>query len=228
MSLPQKKIVMALLYKHSRSTFLVILLLFTNHWIDAAYFPQGPPTKAVISGKVKDANTGEDLLYATVSIVGTSIGCTTNEYGFYSLTLTGDVLAQAEIKVLFTYLGYVSAEKSIAIKQSYDGEKLYSLFKKTMNNQGRKPGYPQRILVELCKEIEKRQCGCVLIGEDKNGIAHSGLLLVWDSTAAYYLVGGTDPELRESGAMPLTMWTAIKEASKHINVYDLPTKYQPA
>lgn len=118
------------------------------------------------------------------------------------------------------------AEKNISVNKSYDGNKLYALFEKTMTNQDRKPGYSKKILIELCKEIEKRKCGFVLTGEDQHGIAHSGLLLVWDSSSAYYLVGGTDPELRESGAMPLTMWTAIKEASKYIDIFDFEGSMQ--
>jgi len=40
-----------------------------------------------LSGYMRDASTGEELLYATVSVAGTSQGVTTNLYGFYSLTL---------------------------------------------------------------------------------------------------------------------------------------------
>ena len=112
------------------------------------------------------------------------------------------------------------AEKTIIIKEGFDAERLYSLFTKTMSNQGKSPGYPKRILFELIEGIKKRKCGQIFIGEDENGIAHSGILLVWDSTSAYYLIGGTDPELRSSGAMPLTMWTAIKIASNYVDVFD--------
>ena len=104
--------------RSAQQIFLLSLLLLTAPLVFAGEVSQDPPTKVVISGKVKDADTGEDLLFATVSVVGTTIGTTTNEYGFYSLTLTGDVLAQAEIKLLYTYLGYVSSEKKVPLAAS--------------------------------------------------------------------------------------------------------------
>lgn len=92
------------------SFFLV--LLFSNSLCASIV---DPPSKITVSGKIIDATTGEDLLFATVSILGTSIGTTTNEYGFYSMTIDGKDLAEAtEFKLIFTYLGYVSAEKSIS------------------------------------------------------------------------------------------------------------------
>ena len=117
-------------------------------------------------------------------------------------------------------------KKLITISKNFDVDTLYSLFEKTMHNQNRKPGYPKSILSNLCAEIEKRKCGVILSGNDENGTAHSALLLVWDSACAYYLVGGTDPDLRESGAMSLTMWTAIKEASNHVELFDFEGSMQ--
>ncbi len=118
------------------------------------------------------------------------------------------------------------AKKSINVRKNYDVDTLYRLFEKTMHNQNRKPGYPKSILSKLCAEIEKRQCGIILTGEDEKGAAHCSLLLVWDSACAYYLVGGTDPELRESGAMSLTMLAAIKEASIHVELFDFEGSMQ--
>ncbi|WP_255416051.1 TonB-dependent receptor [Reichenbachiella sp. MSK19-1] len=45
------------------------------------------PTKYTLSGQVSDAQTGEDLIGATIRIVGQTLGVVTNVYGFYSLTL---------------------------------------------------------------------------------------------------------------------------------------------
>lgn len=43
--------------------------------------------KHTISGSVKAKNTGESIIRATVIVSGKSIGVTTNDYGYYSLTL---------------------------------------------------------------------------------------------------------------------------------------------
>ncbi|MEM6686612.1 MAG: hypothetical protein AAF617_12595, partial [Bacteroidota bacterium] len=41
-------------------------------------------TNYTVSGIIKDAANGETFLGATVLLKGTTIGSTTNEYGFYS------------------------------------------------------------------------------------------------------------------------------------------------
>jgi hypothetical protein len=64
-----------------------------------------------ISGSLRDKDSGEDLLYATVFIKNTTIGTTTNEYGFYSLTLE-----EGEYTIVYSYMGYTNVEKSITLK----------------------------------------------------------------------------------------------------------------
>ncbi len=54
-----------------------------------------------ISGHLRDAESGEELIYATVSVAGTSQGVNTNEYGFYSITLP-----QGKQTLYFSYVGY--------------------------------------------------------------------------------------------------------------------------
>ncbi|AUP80960.1 TonB-dependent receptor [Flavivirga eckloniae] len=63
-----------------------------------------------ISGTVKDAATGETLLGANIIIKGNNIGATTNEYGFYSLTLP-----QGDYTIQVSYLGYTSIEEVIEL-----------------------------------------------------------------------------------------------------------------
>ena len=62
-----------------------------------------------LSGTVSDLETGETLIGATVLVEGQSIGTSTNEYGFYSLSIpSGDSLT-----VLFSYVGYQPIEKRV-------------------------------------------------------------------------------------------------------------------
>mgnify|MGYP001795348320 CR=1 FL=1 len=58
--------------------------------------------KVTISGYIKDASTGEDLIGATALVNDLAgVGTTTNIYGFYSLTLPA-----GEHQVAFQYLGF--------------------------------------------------------------------------------------------------------------------------
>ncbi|MBC8047499.1 MAG: TonB-dependent receptor [Fimbriimonadaceae bacterium] len=61
-----------------------------------------------ISGYISDGATGEKLIGATVFDTKTLQGTITNEYGFYSLSLSEDT-----VKLSYSYVGYTSQKESI-------------------------------------------------------------------------------------------------------------------
>ena len=63
--------------------------------------PSFSQEKYTVSGTIKDAENGEDLIGAAVTIQGTSTGTVTNFYGFYSLSME-----QGEYTLNISYLGY--------------------------------------------------------------------------------------------------------------------------
>ena len=65
-----------------------------------------------ISGYMRDAKSGEELLYATVSAEGTTSGVSTNLYGFYSLTLPA-----GEYTINYSYVGYESIAFKVNLNQ---------------------------------------------------------------------------------------------------------------
>lgn len=66
-----------------------------------------------LSGYLRDEATGEELLYATVAVPALNDGVTTNEYGFYSLTLPA-----GEYEVTYSYVGYANACRRVALNQN--------------------------------------------------------------------------------------------------------------
>ncbi len=71
------------------------------------------PEKFTISGHLKDSETGEALIGATIAIKGTSTGTITNNYGFYSLSLSkGNYLLQ------FSYIGYESKLEDVQLNKN--------------------------------------------------------------------------------------------------------------
>lgn len=75
--------------------------------------------KVTLSGYVRDQASGEDLIGATVQVVGTGTGTITNVYGFYSLTLpSGNYTLQ------ISFVGYDSytIEKNIAGNETLNVE----------------------------------------------------------------------------------------------------------
>lgn len=69
--------------------------------------------KATLSGYVRDAETGELLIGATVNLVVQKQGTYTNEYGFYSITVPND-----SVVVRYTFTGYEGVEKRMLIDKS--------------------------------------------------------------------------------------------------------------
>lgn len=67
--------------------------------------------KVTLGGYVRDGATGEDLIGATVQLVGTSTGTITNVYGFYSLTIPAGTYT-----LQISFVGY----DTYAIEKTFD------------------------------------------------------------------------------------------------------------
>lgn len=66
-----------------------------------------------ISGHIKDASNGEELIGATIYVTELKNGTITNLYGFYSLSLpAGNYLLE------YSYLGFATISKTIELKQN--------------------------------------------------------------------------------------------------------------
>jgi hypothetical protein len=69
--------------------------------------------KYTLSGYVKDASSGEELIGATIKVKGTSTGAVTNLYGFYSLSLP-----EGTYDLVYSFVGFQNIEKSVSFKQN--------------------------------------------------------------------------------------------------------------
>ncbi len=67
-------------------------------------------TNVTVKGYVRDAANGETLIGATVYLDATTKGTTTNEYGFYSLTV-----APGTYTLVVTYLGYGEQRRDVEL-----------------------------------------------------------------------------------------------------------------
>ena len=69
--------------------------------------------KYTISGYIKEASTGEDLIGANIYIQELFKGTSTNQYGFYSITVPeGDYTLKA------SYLGFSNYSKKISLSKN--------------------------------------------------------------------------------------------------------------
>ena len=90
-------------------------LLLRGLLLAAAAFLLSPAVSAqdrlTVSGTVTDADNGETLIGATVYVPELSTGTTTNEYGFYSVTLPpGD-----SVTLQFSYVGFQPASRRVSL-----------------------------------------------------------------------------------------------------------------
>ncbi|MCU0438890.1 MAG: TonB-dependent receptor [Raineya sp.] len=69
--------------------------------------------KYTLSGKVKDASSGEELIGATVIIKSLKAGAVTNEYGFYSITVE-----KGSYELTISYVGFVDIVKKIDLQSN--------------------------------------------------------------------------------------------------------------
>lgn len=104
------------------------------------------------------------------------------------------------------------AEKRFELKVRDDLplEDFIRLNKLTFGRQKMALPYSESYVKNLDEVCKKRQARKILIAEDSQGRQHAGIYIVWDKNSAYYLMGGGDPKLRNSGATSLCMWEAIK------------------
>lgn len=68
-------------------------------------------TSYTLSGVVRDGETGETLIGATVVAKSLNLGAVTNEYGFYSLTLPGG----DSIVIEYSYVGFQAMERKVLL-----------------------------------------------------------------------------------------------------------------
>ncbi len=75
--------------------------------------------KVSLSGYMRDAATGESLIAGTVYIKGADQGATTNNYGFYSVTVPA-----GKYTVIFSYVGYttITMEMDLTTSKKYNAE----------------------------------------------------------------------------------------------------------
>ncbi|MFC2116647.1 TonB-dependent receptor domain-containing protein, partial [Bacteroidota bacterium] len=89
-----------------------------------------------VSGYIKDASTGEELIGAAIIVEELNKGTVTNEYGFYSLSLPPGFY---QLKI--SYVGYHIQERSIGLNQDQTlnielNEKIQELQEVTISAEG--------------------------------------------------------------------------------------------
>jgi len=92
--------------------FLFFLIALPSFSQDRS-FSETAKQKFTLSGTITDAGSNETLIGVNISIPELKTGVTTNEYGFYSLTLP-----KGTYKIQIIYLGYQTIEETVSLTQN--------------------------------------------------------------------------------------------------------------
>jgi lipid II:glycine glycyltransferase (peptidoglycan interpeptide bridge formation enzyme) len=112
------------------------------------------------------------------------------------------------------------AKKIVKISTEYDLPTFYEVYKKTFDRQNMTVPHTLELLTKIDSACSKRERRKIFFAEDPSGQIHAAVYIIWDNESAYYIMGGADPNLRNSGAMSLLFWEAIKFTSTFVKRFD--------
>lgn len=113
-----------------------------------------------------------------------------------------------------------AAANKVEIRESNDVKPLYTLLEKTFGMQKRKYPFSYTFIESIYTACKHHNAGKLLYAYDRAGNLHSGVMFVYDENACYYLLAGTDPQYRSSGANSLLLWEGIQFASENSKCFD--------
>lgn len=108
----------------------------------------------------------------------------------------------------------------ITVKKGISVEEFLQVQAKTFERRHTVNYEDTEILKKLIAMCRERNQGDLWGGYDKQGRLHAAAFIVWQESSAWYLAGGGDPALRESGAHSLILWECIRYVSQFTNTFD--------
>lgn len=108
----------------------------------------------------------------------------------------------------------------ITVKKGIPIEEFLKVQAQTFERQHTTNKEDTEILVKLINVCRERNQGDLWGGYDDQGRLHAAVFIVWQESSAWYLAGGGDPALRESGAHSLILWECIRYVSQFTDVFD--------
>ena len=120
-----------------------------------------------------------------------------------------------------------TARSALEMRHDLGVDALLELCRKTANRQGR-AALPSEIVKRIVAAAEASKAGKAYFAVDATGAPHAAVFMVWDDRRAYYILGGGDPALRNSGAHSFLLWEAIKDATTVSRIFDFEGSMVPS
>lgn len=108
------------------------------------------------------------------------------------------------------------------INENFSFDDFWRVYKKTWERQGLRCPYPFSLIKSIDDTIQNQNDSArkILFAVDAKDNIHAANYFVSDKECTYYLLGGSDPQYRNSGANSLLVWRGIELASKVSKTFD--------
>lgn len=101
-------------------------------------------------------------------------------------------------------------EKNLIVESSEDWQSVFRLMQASFAHRNVKDQISLPLMQRLEAAAVESQSRKIWVAKDHTGQAHAAIWLLLDESKAYNLLLGSDPALRQSGAVPLLLWQAIQ------------------
>jgi len=112
------------------------------------------------------------------------------------------------------------AQKLVHVRDDMPIETLIEIQDKTFARQHRGNPFDVEGFLRLHAALTEHNACKLLCAVDEEDRVHAAAYFVYDKHCCYYIYGGGDPELRNSGAAPLLVWEGIRFASTVSEIFD--------
>jgi len=110
--------------------------------------------------------------------------------------------------------------QGVRVEATTDLRRFLRLSRLTFERQGLAWPFGTATVHALLTTAQQRGALEVLIAVGPDGADQAGAVLAFDARMTWYLVGGGDPDQRNSGATSLLLWTAIEHAAARGTGFD--------
>lgn len=150
------------------------------------------------------------------------LGCSQTTRYTYVIDLTGgeEQIWKGFLPKVRSDVRKATSRFGVTIRSDLGLDSFIAVQALTFQRQGLRVPIADNVIRRVDAACAKRGCRKIFFAVDAAGAVHAAVYLVWDSERVYYLMGGGDPALRNSGATSLALWEAIRFAATVAPVFD--------
>lgn len=112
-------------------------------------------------------------------------------------------------------------KRDITVVESDDFALFDGMHERTFERQGNERDVPASLLQRVYANLKQANRCQLYLARTADGIVTSGVLAIWDTKRAYYLLGGSEPNYRSNGSASLALWTMFEKMSARFKEIDL-------